>query len=439
MKQKNRVVVTGMGVISSNAHGLNEFEEALIHGQNGIRFIEALEKAKFAAHVGGVPQNIEEKLPTYFKQEDLLAMNEAMIYAGIASLDAYHNAGLEVPKNDGDVEADRDTGAIIGLAMSGLDTISDKLVPTFQKASIRRLGSTIIEQIMCSSVSAKVGGLLGLGNQVSTNSSACATGTEAIIMAYERIKAGLAQKMLAGGTEGTSPYLWAGFDAMRLLCRNFNQEPQKASRPMSTSAGGFVAAGGSGILFLESLESAKKRKARIYAEVLGGSINCGGQRMGGSMTAPNSKAFQQNIKTCLQSANIHDGTQIDYINGHLTGSFADSLEIENWATALELVPEKLPYINATKSLIGHALGAAGSIECIATIIQLHKNFIHGSLNCEDLHDKIKVNYEKSVVQKTKKVDLQIAAKASLGFGDVNSCVLFKAWDNEDNGSTRDSQ
>ena len=224
--------------------------------------------------------------------------------------------------------------------------------------------------------------------------------------------------------------MWAGFDSMRVLNSKSNDAPEKGSRPMSQSAAGFVPGAGGAVLFLESLESAKERGARIYAEILAGFLNCGGQRMGGSMTAPNSAGVQRNLKTCLKLAGI-EGKQIDYINGHLTSTFADPLEIENWARALDLEPEKLPYINSTKSLIGHGLGAAGAVESLATVLQLHKGFVHASLNCTDLHEKIKP-YEKSVVQKTKPVNLQIAAKSSFGFGDVNGSLIFKAWNSHGN-------
>jgi 3-oxoacyl-(acyl-carrier-protein) synthase len=125
---------------------------------------------------------------------------------------------------------------------------------------------------------------------VTTNSSACSTGTEAIALGAQRIRSGLAERMLCGGAEGASHYIWAGFDAMRVLARGFNEEPEKASRPLSASAAGFIPGAGAGVLLLESLSSARARGARIYAELLGSAVNCGGHRGGGSMTAPNPEA-----------------------------------------------------------------------------------------------------------------------------------------------------
>ena len=132
----------------------------------------------------------------------------------------------------------------------------EKLVPMTDAGKVRRLGSTMVEQVMGSGISARVSGLLALGNQVTSNSSACSTGTEAIVDGAARIRQGLAERMLCGGSEGASQYSWAGFDAMRVLSRRFNDEPERASRPMSASAAGFVPGAGAGVLHLESLESA---------------------------------------------------------------------------------------------------------------------------------------------------------------------------------------
>lgn len=415
-----------MGVISANAHGLADFESALRNGKSGIRHFSELADLKFSCQVGGKPGNLEEISKQYFSESDRIAMNEVMQYSAIASIDAWRDAGLEVPAFDSN-EVSWDTGAVIGVGLGGMDTIVGRVYPGVSQGKVRRMGSTTVEQTMNSCASAKVAGLLALGNQVTSNSSACNTGTEAIVDAYMRIQSGIADKMLAGGAEGSSPYIWGGFDAMRVINPDSNEAPEKASRPMSATAGGFVPGSGSGILFLESLESAEKRGARIYAEILGGFVNCGGHRLGGSMTAPNHTAVQRCIAEAVKMSGVNPA-DIDYINGHLTATFADPFEIANWAKALGLKPENFPRVNATKSMIGHCLGAAGSIEAVATLIQMNKGFLHKSLNCEDLHADI-MPYQASVVRETLEHPVEIAAKASFGFGDVNGCLIFKRWTN----------
>ena len=231
------------------------------------------------------------------------------------------------------------------------------------------MGSTIVQMVMNSSTSAKIAGMLALGNQVTSNSSACSTGNEAIIDSMYRIRNGLAKRMIAGGSEGSSPYIWAGFDSMRVMCRKFNGEPEKASRPMSATAAGFVPGSGAGALILEDLETAKKRGAKIYAELFGGAVNCGGHRNGGSMTAPNPESVQRCIRAAVADAGI-SVKDVDAINGHLTATFADPYEVKNWAVALERTPANFPWINATKSLVGHCLGGAGAVESVGVVLQI---------------------------------------------------------------------
>lgn len=417
-----RVVVTGMGVLAPNGHGLKAFAGALREGKSGIRFHQHLADAKFGCQVGGIPEGVEALQKSYLTDEELLAMNPNMVYAAIAAIDAWTDAGLA--RVAPEAEPDWDTGALIGTGIGGIDTIAEKLAPRVDAGKVGRLGSTMVEQIMSSGNSARVAGLLGLGNQVSTNSSACNTGTEAVVDAFLRIREGRAKRMLAGGSEGHSKYIWAGFDGMKVLNRTSNGAPAEASRPMSASAAGFVPGSGAGVLLLESLASARARGARVYAEVLGGYVNCGGHRLGGSMTAPNPASVQRCIQGAVAMAGIRP-EELGAINGHLTATFADPHEVASWAKALGLAPAKMPWLQSTKSMIGHALGAAGGIECVAAVLQLHHGFVHGSLNCDDVHPKL-AEFAPGIAHRT--VDepgLQVIAKASFGFGDVNGCLVFK--------------
>lgn len=418
-----RVVVTGMGVLAPNAHGLHAYEKALREGVSGIRFIEELRERGFACQVGGVPPGVDTLKHDYLGAEDLLAMNDAMIYTAIAGIDCWRDAGLRPIAPDSEV--DWDTGAIIGTGIGGMQTIGTRLIPMVDKGRVGRLGSTMVEQVMCSAVSAKLGGLLGLGGQVTTNSSACTTGTEAVVMAWQAIRSGQCRRMLAGGAEGSSPYIWSGFDGMKVLNSRSNDAPERASRPLSASAAGFIPGSGAGLLMLESLDSAQARGARIYAEVIGGHVNSGGQRGGGSMTAPNPEGVVRCIRRAMAVAGI-GAHEIDAINGHLTATFADPYELRNWQQALDVRAEDVPPINATKSLIGHALGAAGGLECVAAVLQLHRGFLHGSRNCEDLHPLVEP-YRASVVRETRDFAGRVLAKSSFGFGDVNGCLIFRAW------------
>jgi len=420
-----RVVVTGLGVVAPNANGVAEFELALRKGQSGIRANEAMAEHGFASQVAGVPQGVDEIADSLFDEDLLRAMNLSHRYAAICALDAWKDAGLGVPTAGSD-EVDWDSGAVLGTGIGGMDTIGAKVVPLTDARKVRRLGSTAVEQVMASGVSARVSGLLALGNQVTTNSSACSTGAEAIFLGAERIRHGLAERMLCGGAEGASHYIWAGFDAMRVLCRTMNDAPERASRPMSATAAGFVPGAGAGVLLLESLESARARGARIHAEVLGAAVNCGGHRGGGSMTAPNPESVVRCIRAALQDAGIGP-SDVGAINGHLTATGADPKEVASWAKALDAAPGSLPAITSTKSMIGHALGAAGAIESVASVLMVERGFVHPSVNCEDVHPQIEP-YAESIPHELREVpDLDVVIKAGFGFGDVNACLVFRKW------------
>jgi len=422
---RRRVVITGMGVVAPNAVGLDAYERALRSGTSGIRHIPILDELKFGCRVAGVPQGVDDIVEDHFDEDELLAMNSSHRFGCLAAVDAWTDAGFERPAHDDD-RVHWEAGAVIGTGIGGIDTIGERVVPMVDGGRVRRLGSTMVEQVMGSGVSARVSGMLALGNQVTANSSACSTGTEAIIEGAMRIRSGLADRMLCGGTEGASHYIWAGFDSMRVLCRNHNDEPEKASRPLSASAGGFIPGSGAGVLHLESLESAQERGTRIYAEVMGGALNCGGHRSGGSMTAPNPVSVRRCIGQAIADGGI-DREEIDVINGHLTATGADANEVAAWADALEATPETFPVINSTKSMIGHGLGAAGALESVGCILMLRGGFAHPSLNCEDVHPKIEA-YAGSIPHEAREMPgLRTIIKSGFGFGDVNACVIFRRW------------
>jgi 3-oxoacyl-(acyl-carrier-protein) synthase len=425
---KKRVVITGMGVVAPNAHGLDNFEQALREGRSGIRFIPQLEELKFGCQIAGIPEDFEAIRKSYFDREKILSINDNIGFASVSAVDAWRDAGFSFPDNNED-RVDWDTGVIAGSGIGGMDTIAQIVVPMVNEGRVRRLGSRVVEQVMNSGTSARISGLIGVGNQVTSNSAACSTGNEAIIDALWRIRMGLAKRMVAGGSEGATPYIWGGFDAMRVMSRKFNDNPAAGSRPMSATACGFVPGSGGAMLVLEELETALARGARIYVEVIGGYVNCGGQRMGGSMTAPNPEGVKRCIRGAVADAGINPA-EVDAINGHLTATYADPHEVRNWAEALERTPDNFPYINSTKSLIGHCLGAAGAIESVASVLQIYKGFLHPSINCEDVHPDIE-KFAQKIPQKCLEFpQLKIVAKAGFGFGDVNSCIIFKKWEND---------
>ena len=419
-----RVVITGMGVVAPNGIGLDAFCDALKQARSGIRHDATLERLQFSCQISGTPNIPDGMAARYLTELELRNFNSTgILYGLIAGMDAWADAGLAISGADA---PDWDSGTVFGTGTSGIEKFRESIYK-IDDLQTRRLGSTAVAQTMSSGISAYLAGKIGLGNQVSTNSSACTTGTESLLLGYDRIMAGQAKRMLVGSTSDSGPYIWGGFDAMKVCTFKHNDTPEHGSRPMSATAAGFVPGSGAGALLLEDLDSALARNARIYAEVLGGNLNSGGQRGQGSMTAPNPEAVQKCIRDALHHAGI-EAADIDAINGHLTATAKDALEIRNWSMALGRSGKDFPYVNAVKSLIGHCLSAAGSIECIAAVLQLHQGFIFPNKNCEDLHPEITDCIDASrIPQQLLYTPLQYIAKASFGFGDVNGCVIFKKY------------
>ncbi|NMH28980.1 beta-ketoacyl-[acyl-carrier-protein] synthase family protein [Flavobacterium silvaticum] len=420
--QKKRVVITGIGICSPNGITIPEFLHSIQNGISGIRFDPQLEALGFSCQISGKPQIPESYILNYLTELEQRQFNSnGILYGLIAGLDAWKDAGLK-PNDD----VDFDSGVIFGTGTSGIDKFRESIYK-IDDMQTRRLGSTSVIQTMASGISAYLGGKLGLGNIVTTNSSACTTGTEALLLAYDRIKSGKAKRILAGSTSDSGPYIWGGFDALKVCTYKYNHNPEAGSRPMSETASGFVPAAGSGAYVIEDLESALERGADIYAEILGGEVNSGGQRGQGSMTAPNPVAVQRCIRNAILDSGI-SAKDIDMVNGHLTATIKDGLEISNWAEALGRKGSDFPYINSLKSMVGHCLSGSGSVEIVASLLQIKHQFVFPNINCEDVHPEITALIDASKIP-TQKIEMpvNIVAKASFGFGDVNGCVIFKKY------------
>jgi 3-oxoacyl-(acyl-carrier-protein) synthase len=419
----DRVVITGMGVVAPNAHGLPAFAEALRRGTSGIRFQPRLAELGFRCQVAAELPGVEEIAQRYFEPGLLRRMDPHCVLACIAALDAWSDAGLQASP---DSPVDWDTGIVFGFGMGSVLTVAETLGPLTVSGKVRRIGTSMVEKTMGSSISAQLSRLLGAGGQCSTVSSACASGLEAVINGYHAIREGRALRTVVGGADAASPYVWAGLDSMHVLCANGNDDPERASRPLNARAAGFVPGAGAGALILESLPSAIARGARIYGEVAGVAANCGGQRNGGTMTAGNPEGRQRCIRAAVADAGITPD-EIDLISGHLTSTVADPFEVCNWRLALGLPEERFPLINAPKSMIGHTLGASGAIESIASLLQIDQSFVHPSVNCEDLHPQVGW-CEGRIPRHCLHRELSTVAKGAFGFGDVNTAVIYRRFE-----------
>ncbi|HTD40300.1 MAG TPA: beta-ketoacyl-[acyl-carrier-protein] synthase family protein, partial [Mucilaginibacter sp.] len=378
-----------------------------------------------SCQVAGQPAFEWENLRNYISEVTFYGLKGTNIGYGLtAALDAWTDSGMQFDTD----EPRWETGCVFGNSTPDTQAMKNVITRVDNKES-KKLGSRVVEQTMNSGVTSYISGRLGLGNKIVTNSSACATGTQAILMGYEYIKHGYAKRMIVGSSEHIDPYVFGTFDSMRVLSRKFNDRPEQASRPMSATAGGFVPGSGAGALILEDMEFALERGAKIYAEVLGGSSNSGGQRGGGSMTAANSEGVIRCIEDSIRNSGIHPN-DIDLVSGHLTATIADRQEIQNWCQVLGRNGKDFPLTNSLKSMVGHSLSAAGSIESVACVLQIMHQFVHPNINLEDPNPEIinMVSLDSLPTSMIKK-EINIVAKANFGFGDVNSCLIFSKFNN----------
>lgn len=421
----NRVVVTGYHVILPNINNKSNLKTFLESNNVSYGFNSLMEENKFLCHVGGQISGVDEMLKEVTQEFDMHQAGENTKLSMIAGIKAYLDAGFLVSEN-----TDYELGVMIGSGFNALDYFAEKVVPKVLEKKVKKIGSFAVQNIMNSNATAHLASYVNAGGMTFGVSNACCSGTDTIIEAYHAIKNGRIEKVLTGGVEEGSLYTWSCFDSMYVLNRKFNLEPEKASAPMSTLAAGFVPSAGAACLMIESLDSAKNRGAHIYAEILSGYNNCGAQNNGGSMNFPNSESVQYCIEKTIADAKIN-ANEIDLINGHLTGTKADSLEVANWKSVFDNQGCELPFIQASKSKIGHTLGAAGAVETCFVINQMENEFIHGNVNCEELNPEIaNIVNSKKILKQRIDFPLKTVIKSSFGFGDVNSCIILKKFEDE---------
>lgn len=420
---RKRIVITGIGVVSPNATGSEEFSSALLQGKSGIKFQDESSALNFRCQVAGVPNITDDHKSKFFpKVFREVIKNNSIIFGCLAGMEAWTMANLPI-----DLTRKKNIGMVFGAGSTSMDGFIKEPLNEINSGNHKVIGTTIIPQSMNSGTASYLNQILGIGGPILSNSSACSTGSEAILLGFEQIQLGKSDIMLCGSTEGIGRYIWGAFDTMRILASNCNEDPEAASKPLSKNASGFVPSGGAGALVLETLESAQKRGVEILAEIIGVAHNCGGQREGGSMTAPNPSAAKECIESAIDFAGINP-IDIDLISGHLTATKADPLEIQIWIDALKLRKNDLPQLNTLKSMIGHAISAAGAIESVACVLQIRDQFIHPNINLtlDSLHEKIAEIYPpEKIVLSSQKRPIETIIKSNFGFGDVNCTLIFR--------------
>ena len=401
-----RVVITGIGIVSSIGTNKEDVKNALFEGKSGIEHSEVFAEMGFRSHVHA-PVDID--LKELIDRKLYRFMGDAAGYSYVAMKEAIEDAALTEEQT-----SNIRTGLITGSG--GASTEHTVIAAdTMREKGIRRVGPYAVTKTMGSTTSACLCTAYKIKGTSYSISSACATSAHCIGNAYELIQMGKQDMMFAGGAEELHWTQAVLFDGMGALSSKYNDAPETASRPYDVTRDGFVIAGGGGILVLEELEHAKKRGAKIYAEIVG----YGATSDGYDMVQPSGEGAAR----CMKLATHDVTTPIDYINAHGTSTpIGDTKELGAIKVAF---PDKVPYISSTKSLTGHALGAAGVNEAIYTLLMQQNSFVSATANVKDIDPE--AADLPIVTKRMDNIELNTVMSNSFGFGGTNSSLVFRKY------------
>lgn len=399
-----RVVVTGLGIVSCLGNDQQQVLEALKNGRSGIRFKEEYAERGFRSHVAG---SIDIDLDALIDRKLRRFMGDAAAYAYVSMAQAIEDSGLSAE----DISNER-TGLIAG---SGGASSANQVeaADVMREKGLRRVGPYRVTRTMGSTVSACLATPFKIKGVNYSISSACATSAHCIGSAMEQIQLGKQDVVFAGGGEEEHWTLSCLFDAMGALSTQYNDAPEKASRPYDQARDGFVIAGGGGMLVLEELEHAKARGAKIYGELVG----YGATSDGHDMVAPSGEGAIR----CMRQAMATVNGDIDYINTHGTSTpVGDVAELK---AVRAVFGNSTPAMSSTKSLTGHSLGATGVQEAIYSLLMMQHNFVAASANVEHLDEQ--ADGFDIVTERRDGVTLERVLSNSFGFGGTNACLVFQ--------------
>ena len=399
-----RVVITGLGIVSSLGNNKDEVKSSLYNASSGISFDQSQKEMGFRSQVSGqIDLNLEETIERKF----LRFMGDGASYNYIAMNEAIEDSGL----NEDEISNNM-TGLIMGSGGPSTKSLLRAFDITREKGP-KKIGPTSVPKVMCSTNSATLSTYFKIKGINYSISSACSTSAHCIGNAYEIIQMGKQDRIFAGGGEELDWTLSALFDAMPALSSKYNDQPSKSSRAFDKHRDGFVIAGGGGVVVLEDLETAVKRNAKIYAEIVG----YGATSDGHDMVQPSGEGAER----CMMMAK-KDIEKIDYINAH--GTSTPVGDIAELKAIKKVFKDNLPLISSTKSLSGHSLGAAGVHESIYTLLMMNNNFVSESANIEEL-DEEAIGMNILTSRHDEKIDT--AMSNSFGFGGTNASLVFKRY------------
>ena len=416
---KKKIVITGMGMVTPCGNGKDETWANIKAGKSGISRITKFDPSRCTCQIAGEVKGFDEyaEAKNYLDRKSSRHLALFTKYAIAAAKEAWADAGYTDEQKP---NMDR-VATIIGNGIGGMDINNVGFKVLFEKGPERLLPS-YIPALIPNEAAGNVSMALGAKGPAHVLVTACASSTDALGYALDMIRAGRADVVIAGGTEATvDEYCTGGFMKMRALCTQFNDNPEKGSRPFNQDRCGFVMAEGSAMLILESEEHALARGARIYCELAGYGATSDAYHI--TAPDPTGEGAAMCFKMALQDAGL-DAKDVSYINAHGTSTQlndkAETLAIKN---VFGEYAKKIP-VSSTKSMTGHLLGAAGGIEAIATILAMEKNILPPTINYEniDKENGLDLDY---VPNKARNAQIEVALSNNLGFGGHNACVVFK--------------
>jgi len=411
---KQRVVVTGMGIMSSLGTDLNTFWNALLAGKSGVSLVEAFDTTEYPTKIAAEIKHFNPEDHGIDKKE-ARRMDRFVQFGLAATLSAIRDADLRIGEN---ADADR-VGVIVGSGIGGLGTWEDQHRILIEKGP-RRVSPFFIPMMIANMASGQISIATGAKGPNTTTVTACATGTHSIGDSFKLIQRGDADVMICGGTEATiRPIAMAGFSNMRAMSTR-NDEPEKASRPFDIDRDGFVMGEGAGVLVLESLEHARKRGARIYAEVIGYGMSGDAHHM----TEPDPDGAARCMSRAIRDAGI-EPEAVGYINAHGTSTpVGDKSE----TTAIKMTFGAHAYklaVSSTKSMTGHMLGAAGGAEAVILALSLRNGILPPTINLDRQDPECDLDY---VPNEPRRADVTVALSNSFGFGGHNATILMRKYE-----------
>ncbi len=398
-----RVAVTGLGIVSSIGNNCVEVTESLRTGRSGVTFVPEYQELGFRSQVHG---GINIDLDSGISRKARRFMGDGAAFNYIAMQQAVKDSALPA-----DLISNPRTGCVMGSGGASTENV-EKAAALLKSRGVRAIGPYVVSRTMSSTNAACISTMFGIRGINFSVSSACATSAHCIGIGMEQIQMGKQDIVFAGGGDEIHWTMTMMFDAMRALSGGYNERPEAASRPFDANRDGFVISGGGGVMVLEELESAVRRGARIYAELVG----YGATSDGFDMVQPSGEGAVR----CMQLALATVHRPVQYINAHGTSTpVGDMKELE----AISQVFDESPRISSTKSLTGHALGAAGVNEAIYTLLMMNGSFISPSINI-DCIDPAAENFP-IIRELIEDVELDVAMSNSFGFGGTNATLIFQ--------------